>query len=99
MVRECSEWIKQYNLPNIFSVKVKKSEWKRLVKKAVYKESEETLKTKMLSYDKLNKSELIGEHFGVQPYVKELNVHSGYNGTCSMVSQLCQTQRRQRPRE
>ena len=30
----------------------------------------------MLSYDKLKKSELIGEHFGVQPYVKELNVHS-----------------------
>ena len=33
LVRECSEWIKQYNLPDIFSVKVKRSEWKRLVKK------------------------------------------------------------------
>ena len=76
LVRECSEWIKLYNLPDILSVKLDKNEWKRLVKKAIYKENEENLRKKMLNYVKLKKSELISEHFGVQQYLKELNVHN-----------------------
>ena len=49
LVQECSEWI---------VLKISKNEWKRAVKTAICKE---TLKSKMLSYEKRKKSEMIYE--------------------------------------
>ena len=40
------------------------------------KENESTLKTKMLTYEKLKNSDLIQEEFGLKPYLKNLTVHS-----------------------
>ena len=75
LVQECKQWIKEYDLPDVLEKKMSKNEWKQLVKKAVVKENEETLKKRMSNYEKLKNSELISEEFGLKDYVKKLDVH------------------------
>ena len=76
LVKECSEWINQFNLPDVLNTKLSKQQWKNAVKTAIYKENKGTLKAKMLSYEKLKNSEMIEEDFETKEYVKNLNVHN-----------------------
>ena len=76
LVSECTEWIKTYNLPNIFEEKITKPQWKKYVKTAIQKANENDLISKMLKYEKLKNSQLIGEQFGTKPYIKTLTVHN-----------------------
>ena len=75
LAQECTEWIEEFNLPNIFKDKITKSQWNKIVKARVMDENEKDLKSRIMSSEKLKKSELAQEKFGTKPYIKDLTVH------------------------
>jgi hypothetical protein len=75
LVQECTEWIRNLNLPNLFKLKITKPRWKVLVKAAIKKENEDDLRTKMMRLEKLKRSELINENCEVKDYVRKLSAH------------------------
>ena len=75
LVQECTEWIRKLNLPNLLKLKITKPRWKVLVKAAIKKENEDDLRTKMMSLEKLNRSELMKEKCEVKDYVRQLSAH------------------------
>ena len=49
LVVECSEWITILKLPDIYEGQFSKTQWKKLVNKAIVKHNEDDLRTKMKS--------------------------------------------------
>ena len=64
LVSECTEWIKESSLPDIFVEKLSKIQWKKTVKAKMLEENEKDLKFKMTKLEKLRNSELFDEEFG-----------------------------------
>ena len=56
LVSECTEWIKESSLPDIFVEKLSKIQWKKTVKAKMLEENEKDLKLKMT---KLENSETV----------------------------------------
>lgn len=79
LVSECTEWIKESSLPDIFVEKLSKIQWKKSVKAKLLEENEKDLKLKMTMLEKLRNSELFEEEFGIKPYVKNLTVIEARN--------------------
>ena len=75
LVQECEILMEKLHLPNVFEEIMSKQQWKNEVKKAIMKENELDLRSKMFKYEKLKKSELVSEDFGIKPYIKHLSVH------------------------
>ena len=75
LVQECEILMEKLHLPNVFEEIMSKQQWKNVVKKAIMKENELDLRSKMFKYEKLKKSELVSEDFGIKPYIKHLSVH------------------------
>ena len=69
LVSEC-----KLKLPNILNTKMSKHVWKDLVKRKVMDENAKELKADLSTYRKLEESEVLEEEFGIQPYIKQLNL-------------------------
>ena len=74
LVQECKKEIKKLGLPNIFDNNYSAKQWKSTVKKAVSKANENEIRTKLSTYRKFRYSDMIGEKFGMKPYLRNLNL-------------------------
>ena len=78
LVTECRTLIQMYQLPNIIDedIKLSKCQWKILVRKAIHKFSEETLKKNFKGYSKLRNKQFEDEDLKVKDYVKTMRLRN-----------------------
>ena len=74
LVSECKDYFQKYQLPDIFKEPMKSNEWKSLVKKKMHEANSKELKSEIQTYRKLEKSDLLTEAAGRQPYTKDLQL-------------------------
>ena len=75
LIQECDNYITELGLPNIFEIKIKRTKWKKLVKKAILNANEEELKVEIMKSKKLKDSDLLKEGFGIKKYIKQLSLN------------------------
>ena len=73
LAKECQDFIKELNLPDISEKNIKKNIWKKLVKKAILEKNEKELKNGLEKFQKVK--EYSGENFQQKDYFKILNLH------------------------
>ena len=76
LVQECRHLIKKYQLPDIIDEEndYSKLQWKNLVKKSIYKHSEDSLRKQMAEYSKLKDGPLMKEGLKMKPYVLNMKL-------------------------
>ena len=70
----CKDYFQKYQLPGIFKEPMKINKWKSLVKKKMHEANSKELKSEIQTYRKLEKSDLLTEAAGRQPYTKDLQL-------------------------
>jgi len=76
LVNECRKLLQMYSLPNIIdsNIDISKECWKKKVKVAVRKKSEERVKEDMLNYSKLKEIGKSEESLGTKDYLKNMSL-------------------------
>ena len=76
LVEECRNLLKNYNLPNIIDGNntYSKLAWKKLVKKAIHKKSENLLRSEIQEYSKLRDITSESENLDLKEYVKNMTM-------------------------
>ena len=97
-VPEVEDLIEFYDLPNILDnpSSFKKKQWAALVKKAIKNKYEDELKGKMVRFSKLKDSKLVAENFGMQDYLKEMNLvdaRTNFRLRCSITNSVKMNQK------
>ena len=74
LTRECESFCRELKIPNIITEEFTTNEWKKIVKTAIKRENEETLKKQITSgkYKKLEKSLLVEETFQRRDYINNM---------------------------
>jgi hypothetical protein len=77
LVKEGRQLFEQFSLPNIIDEerKISKLQWKRLVKKTMYKSFGNYLANEIKSSSKLKDGPMVGESFGQKNYLSEMSMH------------------------
>ena len=75
LIKECMEYINEFNLPNILKVQMTRLNWKNLVKEAIVKENEKILKKEIKTSKKLKNCLMASENFETRPYISELSLY------------------------
>ena len=73
LIQECKNFLLKYNIKEDVSV-LSKVAWKRIVKKCILRQNALDLLEKTKSYKKLDLKVIEQEKFGLQPYLKALNL-------------------------
>ena len=76
LVNECRKLLQMYSLPNIIdsNIDISKECWKKKVKVAVRKKSQERVKEDMLNYSKLKEIGKSEESLGTKDYLKNMSL-------------------------
>ena len=75
LTQECKEFMENLKLPNIFSEKIPKTKWKKLVKASVEDANENEIRDSMNNYKKLKNRQIIEDKYGIKNYVEELSLY------------------------